>query len=362
MKIAVCGAGRGGMTLAADMSLMGHEVRLFQLPQFRHTLDILKPNRTLEIYGPTAAGKEGEARIHLATTDPVEALTGAEAVVFVLPAFGHETMFSTVIPHLENGQTLLVCTGYWSSLRFRAMLAEHHKDVIMAEFELLPYLTGDFDDNVLHVAALKTHFRLAAFPASKTEAALAVAHQMYPQVMASQNVLEVNAICLNYIMHTPLILTNLSVIEKANGFNFYGSGNSRKACTLMEAIDEEKIAFGKIFGMQFETLVETNNIVYPNPDPQDKDIYQLLAEEDHSSGFSVSLELAAEMNAEDIPFSMVPLVTIAEQFNVDLPIMRSLVNIFSALNGRDYWEIGLTPEKLGIEKMSVEDIIALVNN
>jgi glycerol-3-phosphate dehydrogenase len=50
MKIAVLGAGHGGVA-AADMTLAGHEVRLFQIPSFIETFQKIKEAREINIVG-----------------------------------------------------------------------------------------------------------------------------------------------------------------------------------------------------------------------------------------------------------------------------------------------------------------------
>ena len=108
MKITICGAGRGGKTMAADFTLMGHEVTLYESPQFEKSLDQIRSNGgSITLEGDCAAGKNGKARIYKLTTDAEESLSEAELVFTVLPGFGHELMYNTIIPHLNDGQIIV---------------------------------------------------------------------------------------------------------------------------------------------------------------------------------------------------------------------------------------------------------------
>ena len=42
MKIIVCGAGNSALGMAADLSFMGHDVTMFELPQFESNLIPIK--------------------------------------------------------------------------------------------------------------------------------------------------------------------------------------------------------------------------------------------------------------------------------------------------------------------------------
>ena len=44
-RVAVLGAGNGGITAAADLKLRGFEVSLFELPQFSRNIDLLRERK-----------------------------------------------------------------------------------------------------------------------------------------------------------------------------------------------------------------------------------------------------------------------------------------------------------------------------
>ena len=155
MKITVCGAGRGGTTLAADFSLMGHDVTLYQHPDFAQSLEPIRAAGGLTITGNTISKKNGLATPKL-STDAAEAVKGSDVVFFCLAAFGHENMMTTVIPHMEDGQIGVVTTGYFSSLRFRDLIHKPGRKLYWVETELLPYLTDNTSPSEIGVMAVKS--------------------------------------------------------------------------------------------------------------------------------------------------------------------------------------------------------------
>ncbi len=65
--------------MASDLTLMGHTVRLFQLPGFADGLKPELDKRGGIIKGHTASGKTGIVMPSLITTNPLEALEGMDA-------------------------------------------------------------------------------------------------------------------------------------------------------------------------------------------------------------------------------------------------------------------------------------------
>jgi hypothetical protein len=60
-----------------------------------------------------------------------------------VPAFAHESFFEALSPYLVEGQTILVNTGYWASLRVRGLLKRKGllQKVTVAEEHIMPYLS-----------------------------------------------------------------------------------------------------------------------------------------------------------------------------------------------------------------------------
>jgi hypothetical protein len=63
---------------------------------------------------------------------------------------------------------------------------------------------------------------------------------------------------------------------------------------------------------------------------------------------------------EDILFAYIPMVLLAEQLGLRMPVTRSMVEIFAAMLGESYWERGITPQQLGIEGLDTEELLAYI--
>ena len=105
MRIAVLGAGGGGLALAYEWASQGHVVALYA--QQAHE-DHLVPVR--ERGGIQAEGVlEGYATLETVTTDIGEALDGVDAVFVVGPAYATEPLGRDTRGDLRPGMTVVVC-------------------------------------------------------------------------------------------------------------------------------------------------------------------------------------------------------------------------------------------------------------
>jgi len=116
MKIAVLGSGNGGCAVAFDCAQHGHRVNLFDFETYPDNIG--KVSDTGGIY---AEGElEGFAPIHYAGHDMEEALSEAEMIIAVGPAYSTLPFAKACRPHLRKGQMVLICPGSCAgSLEFK---------------------------------------------------------------------------------------------------------------------------------------------------------------------------------------------------------------------------------------------------
>ncbi len=80
MKVAILGAGHGGVAMAGDLTLAGHEIRLAAVPEHSGNLKLLQAFGGIMVEGVTSSGAPvGFARPAMMTTDVAAAIRGCEA-------------------------------------------------------------------------------------------------------------------------------------------------------------------------------------------------------------------------------------------------------------------------------------------
>ena len=144
--VAVLGGGACAQAFAAEFTLAGYKVRLYELPEFgQDTLGEVLNTHKIELGGAQTNFKwfrrAGVAKIDVVTTEISEALKGAGLVIVAIPAKGHQPFFEKMIPCLENGQMVSIFPDNFGSLMLRDMMRDkgYDADVIIGGWTSMPY-------------------------------------------------------------------------------------------------------------------------------------------------------------------------------------------------------------------------------
>ena len=85
-KIAILGGGNGAHTMAADFTLKGHTVNLYEMPQFKTKMQKVFDTETIECMGEM----KGSIKLNMVTDDIDKAIEGVDYICIITPAFAHE--------------------------------------------------------------------------------------------------------------------------------------------------------------------------------------------------------------------------------------------------------------------------------
>jgi glycerol-3-phosphate dehydrogenase len=113
MKIAVLGGGNGAHTVAADLTLKGLSVNLFEMEQFASSMQKVFDTGEIEITG--VAG-QGTAKLNLVTTDLAAAIRDVEVIFIILPGFTIAAYAKLLAPLLAENQTVIIMPGTLAAL------------------------------------------------------------------------------------------------------------------------------------------------------------------------------------------------------------------------------------------------------
>jgi opine dehydrogenase len=64
---------------------------------------------------------------------------------------------------------------------------------------------------------------------------------------------------------------------------------------------------------------------------------------------------------EDVPMSLVPIASLGFHFGVAVRGMDAIIRLACIMHKTDYWRRGRTIEKLGINNLSVDELLHYVN-
>ncbi len=358
MKIAVLGAGAGGTAMAFDCASHGHEVRLFDFPQFGANIERVSAQGGIHAEGDI----EGFAPIAHAGHEADQVLDGAEQVYVVGPAYSTEPFGTAVAGKLQAGQTVIVTPGSCGgALAFKqaAGLALRDDSVRLAETSTLHYAVRLTEPGRIRVfLKLKAGNLLAALPGRHTEDILQMIGDVYPGMEAAHSVLQTSLQNANPVIHPAVTLANAARIEGTGGdFLFYEEGVTDSVGRLIEAVDNERIAIGKALDIE----------VLPDPVLGMRQGYMLA--DDYGAayreapgfrGIGAQPQLDHRYLNEDVGYGLVFMSGLARQVGVATPAMDSIIQLASVLMARDYAGEALrTPDSLGLAGLSVEKLQAL---
>lgn len=356
-NIAVLGGGHGARTVAADMALSGHRVTLFEMERFSDNVQAIFDTKEINLEGNI---RNGCAILAHTTHNIKEAVSDKDLVLIVVPAFAHAEYARLIAPHLSDGQNFVLIPGTFGSLEFVHTLSSSGRkvDITVSELDTLPYATRIVGPNTVRVYHRLPTFCIGVFPSRKTNEIVSIMKGLYPNTEVAKNVLEAGLSNCNPVIHPLGVLLNAGRIEYSRGeFWYYEEGITPSTAKAMEALDEERKAIGRKFGLELMGMAEALHAVGYGPKG---DLWETLKGSKGLTPIKGPTSLSNRYVTEDIPVGLVCWSQLGEQLGVATPLMKATVEIGIAISGRDYWQEGRTLEKCGIKGMSADEIIKYV--
>lgn len=354
-KVTVCGGGQSCQTMAADLSLYGSEVALFEFPEFFQSVAFLQETLTLEKYGSFDTHRRtGKSRLSLVTQDPAEAVDGADLIVVPVPAYAHDRVFAELARVVRDGQLVLIVPGNWGALRFRKLLDDLRpgNKVLVAETDVCVHIcrAGEpfLGPGRVRTILERQKIQLAAIPADNTGRVLELLSPIYPEMVAAGSVLETSLLNSNPSTHAPLMLMNAGWLETAKGdFMIYRDGASPAVTRMMDVLRVERDTVLKAFVPDFAIGVY--------------DTYSRLSKSRwiHDPCETAPATLQYRYLSEDVPFGIVPVSVLARIAGIPVPVSDAMIEMASICNGEDYRKTGLTEKSLHLEGKTIPQIVSM---
>lgn len=352
---AVLGAGHGGLAMAGHLAVSGFQTRIWNRSKER--IDHINDRGGIEVEGAV----EGFGVVDAATHDMKEAVDGADVIMVVVPANGHRHVAELCAPHLKTGQVVVLNPGRtFGALEFLQVLRDRkvRSRPVIAEAQTFLYVSRHVDFAHARIIQVKNTLPVAALPAYKTPHVLGKLREAFPQFVPATNVLETSLDNIGAIFHPSLTLLNAARIESTHGdFEYYLEGVSPSTARILEQADSERVAVGAALGVHLHTAREWLYLAYDSPG---KTLYEAIQSTPGYKGVRAPSTLTHRYILEDVPMSIVPIVSVGAQFGVKATMLTALVNMACTIHDRDFWSEGRTVDKIGIKGKSVKDIRLMV--
>jgi opine dehydrogenase len=345
-RITVIGAGGTGVAAAADLTLAGCRVTLYEEPEYEMSLRAVRDRGGITLIG---AGRTGHAKVDRITTDIREALDGVQVVLVAAVASRHRQIARLCSPFLKDGQVVVFSPGNAGSLVLAGVLRESGRspDVKIAELEgnLYPSrITGEAEA-IIAMPFKSKH--IAAFPARETGTVIAALTPFYA-MQAATNVFEAALNSPNVVIHLAASLLNIGGIEQSGGaFYLYKTGLTPSVLRCVEAVHEEKLCVFNALGYNERSpLDHLKKVAKTNEFPQ-FDLFR---------GLIGPTSAKHRYITEDASTGVSLMISLADMLNVPVPTTRALVSLASAINQVDYLAGGRTLGNLGIAHLTADQL------
>ena len=350
MNILIVGCGNAGSTMAADLSLKGHQVTMLRTSSALHNEHFAELSQT----GKITISENGEdliARVTV-TTDYQEAIKNKELIVLYIQTNFQETVIKNMSPYLEDGQVILAEPGYLSTCYFKKYC---QKDITIVEAESSPIDCRITKPGCVNVLFRNTCNPVGVFPRSNVEKARKVLEQTgYPFCYIS-NVVEAALHNPNLIVHTIgaiFSVPRIEYVQKHGGlYSMYREVFTPHVWNLVLALDEEKMNVLEKLGCERLSYVEACK--QRNTLDTDMDATEVFFDyANNSSPYGPDIPDSRYV-MEDVPEGLVLLESLGSMLEVDTPVCSSLITCASALFKHDFRLEGRSIEKLGFQELKL---------
>lgn len=340
-RITVMGGGGTGIMMAADLSMKGHDVTLFEFSEHAELINKVKKRGYVEITGNAVNGK---AVIKTITSDIKKAMEEPEYILIGAMAQRQEAYMEHMIPYLKTGQVICFSAGNCASIILKNKLKD--KSILVGEMQGNIYPCRMLNDGKIISAFPYKEKGMSAFPAKDNMEFIKAMNEIYP-CHAVKNVFEATLNSPNTSIHLAGSILGTTKMETMKDFRLYRDGISPSVAVLINAVETEKMLVMEKMGYMMGRAIGT--------------IEALLEYENHPE-LSIFRELEGPTSishryiTEDAYAGNALLISIAKEFGIAVPVGEGLLSIASALNKKEFYKQGRTLSYFGLVGMSPKEI------
>ncbi|MDD2206909.1 MAG: NAD/NADP octopine/nopaline dehydrogenase family protein [Aminobacterium sp.] len=356
-KFAVLGSGNGARAFCAQIAAKGYDVVMWEPLEATEDYKRLREEKKMHLKGDINI----EGTLSGVTMDIEEAMDGAKVLFVVVPSFAHEPIFRKMLPHLKDGQHIVVVPGNYAGFRFRKIMKEEGIDVkvSISETASMPYACRISSYDTVMIFKKKFKLQMATSPVSDTEEVHRIVQDIfegYVEYIPADNLLAIDLDNINFTLHPFPVLLNYGAIEKnPKGFRHYMDGITPEIAKIMEKLEKERIAIGKALGVHLIGALDQLKMFYGENEAHT--YYEYVQSPESPYVDLVGHNIKGRYLTEDVPGVLVPAYLLAQKAGYDATTVKLAIDLASKLHDVDYLKNGTTLETLGIADLSIEEIL-----
>jgi opine dehydrogenase len=348
LKVSILGTGSIGLATAALLAQHGHAITVWS-PTGASTTALAGGELTY------TGVINGTARIAVAASAG-GALEAAEVAFICVPAYAHLAVMEAAAPHVHAGQTIVIMpVGALSPL----LLAQKTKVACTLIGLGTTVMTGRRGKGAeVKVAAIRDRLDLAALPASANAAALALMQELFGDHFDVQdNLLGISLSNVNPVAHVPLVLGNLTRVDKREQWPQYDL-MTPSVGAIIEGNDAERVAIARAFGLRVPSIHDHFERSFAVPRGRFSDMAAAVYAKRGGPNGPVTLE--DRYFLEDIPYGLAFYRTLARIAGVATPTMDACITLAETAIGRPLVADNRLTPAIGLDRMDRTALLAAV--
>ena len=346
--VAVLGAGAGGLSCATELSLDGHDVRLWSR------------GGAPGAFSYTGVLGEGAVAAGAASADLPATVRGADAVVVCLPALGHAAVFADLAEAGCAAPVVLNPGHTGGALHLRRVFAARGVPLPpVAELSTLTYVARRTPEGGVRITGRARQVRCATLPGGA--AAAEAAAKLFPGTLTeAPDVLATSLSNVNLVLHPPGAILSAAWAEATGGtFTFYVDAMTGGVGRVIDALDAERRAVAAAFGHALPRLAEEMALIGTVPPAMAScgDTAAAVMAGEANKSITAPGSLRHRYYQEDFPYAVTPFLALAQIAGVAAPVASALLTVAGAATDLDP---GLGARALGIDGLSLSGVLGLV--
>lgn len=362
-RVSIIGSGNVAMAAAYHLQHLGTQVCLYASSGFDaavHDVQAAGGIRAIHSQDGHPLELAGFQPVAVATQDIAQVVAFSDILMLPVPAFAQEPLFRSMLPHLRDGQIVVLMPGNYGSLVLHRLLREAGgPQVTFVDASTVPWATRIVDNATVAIYGIKRTVPMGVYPTRATQATLAAVAQVFPTpILALGNVVEAGLENINFGGHPLLTLLSIGLLENYPGdFNFYRDCTSPSVARVAQHIDEERLAVGRALGLELRSELSMLNLLYGTSFESVEAFNRQSAT--HAKISQAPGDASTRYITEDVPFLMTPCLALGELAGVPTPLIRSCIELAGAMNDANYVRDGRNLVAMGLGTQQLTRALAL---
>lgn len=352
MRVGIAGTGGIALACAAWLARTGHTVALWSPGGNGAAALRATPLQTSGVF---------EGAVPLPVVDAAGALAAdADVLLVAAPVNSHRAIADALLPHLRDGQTVVV-SAMCSLSSLYLLEAAHGRavDITVASFGTTVFTARREGPAQVRVMTRRGALGVSALPRARMPQVLALCAALFGEgFTAQENALASALGNVNPISHGPLALYNWTRIERAEAWPQYHYMTPQVAAVI-ERLDAERLALARAFGLALHSLEEH----FARSFHTTQSGVAAIARELHAKrgGPPGPTDTATRFITEDVPYGLVFSAALGRMAGVAMPATQTIIDSASLIAGHDFTQDNALLAPLGLARETAAGLLARVN-